>query len=70
MARTKQPRPDSASAGVRNDEPLGRRSARLRLRAAWMYYAEDMTQSAIAEALASVASRWRVFWRTPGCCTR
>lgn len=29
----------------------GRRSARLRLRAAWMYYVEDMTQTAIAEAL-------------------
>lgn len=29
----------------------GRRSARLRLRAAWMYYVEGMTQSAIAEAL-------------------
>jgi DNA-binding transcriptional regulator LsrR (DeoR family) len=28
-----------------------RRSARLRQRAAWMYYAEEMTQSAIAEAL-------------------
>ncbi len=30
---------------------LGRRSARLRLRAAWMYYVEEMTQNAIAEAL-------------------
>src|SRR5580700_11190140 len=29
----------------------GRRSARLRLRAAWMYYVEEMTQSAIADAL-------------------
>lgn len=29
----------------------GRRSSRLRLRAAWMYYVEDMTQSAIADAL-------------------
>jgi DNA-binding transcriptional regulator LsrR (DeoR family) len=28
-----------------------RRSARLRLRVAWMYYAEDMTQGAIAEQL-------------------
>jgi DNA-binding transcriptional regulator LsrR (DeoR family) len=28
-----------------------RRSARLRLRVAWMYYAEDMTQGAIAEKL-------------------
>lgn len=32
-------------------EPVGRRSARLRLRAAWMYYVEEMTQNAIAEAL-------------------
>lgn len=34
-------------------EPLqtGRRSQRLRLRAAWMYHVEEMTQSAIAEAL-------------------
>lgn len=30
---------------------LGRRSRRLRQRAAWMYHVEDMTQSAIAEAL-------------------
>lgn len=29
----------------------GRRSSRLRLRAAWMYYVEGMTQSAIADAL-------------------
>lgn len=29
----------------------GRRSARLRQRAAWMYHVEEMTQSAIAEAL-------------------
>ncbi len=34
-------------------EPIqfGRRSRRLRLRAAWMYHVEEMTQSAIAEAL-------------------
>lgn len=32
-------------------EPAGRRSSRLRLRAAWMYYVEEMTQTAIAEAL-------------------
>jgi len=31
--------------------PAGRRSARLRLRAAWMYYVEGMTQNAIGEAL-------------------
>ncbi len=30
---------------------LGRRSRRLRLRAAWMYHVEEMTQSAIAEVL-------------------
>ena len=30
---------------------LGRRSRRLRLRAAWMYHVEEMTQSAIADAL-------------------
>ncbi len=29
----------------------GRRSARLRLRAAWMYYVEEMTQNAVADAL-------------------
>src|SRR5579871_2625483 len=29
----------------------GRRTPRLRQRAAWMYYVEEMTQSAIAEAL-------------------
>ena len=36
-------------------EPLearsGNRSARLRLRAAWMYYVEEMTQNAVADAL-------------------
>lgn len=30
---------------------FGRRSARLRQRAAWMYYVEEMTQNAIADAL-------------------
>lgn len=39
------------SAGIADDVAAGRRSARLRLRAAWMYYVEGMTQSAIAEAL-------------------
>ena len=39
-----------------NDPPEGqalggRRSARLRLRAAWMYYVEEMTQNAVADAL-------------------
>lgn len=32
-------------------EAVGRRSARLRHRAVWMYYAEGMTQNAIADAL-------------------
>jgi DNA-binding transcriptional regulator LsrR (DeoR family) len=34
-----------------SDQGSGRRSARLRLRAAWMYYVEEMTQNAIAETL-------------------
>src|SRR5260370_5409466 len=34
-----------------SDLGAGRRSARLRLRAAWMYYVEEMTQNAIAETL-------------------
>jgi DNA-binding transcriptional regulator LsrR (DeoR family) len=36
---------------IADEVGAGRRSARLRLRAAWMYYVEGMTQSAIAEAL-------------------
>lgn len=32
-------------------EAVGRRPARLRRRAAWMYYVEEMTQNAIAESL-------------------
>lgn len=40
--------PDPNSGEAANSR---RRSARLRLRVAWMYYAEDMTQSAIAERL-------------------
>ena len=39
-------RPPAADA-----EAGRRRSSRLRLRVAWMYYAEDMTQGAIAENL-------------------
>ena len=31
--------------------PTGRRSSRMRLRAAWMYYVEEMTQSDIADVL-------------------
>ncbi|RYB05971.1 sugar-binding transcriptional regulator [Lichenibacterium ramalinae] len=40
-------------AGKMPDDPplAGRRSQRLRLRAAWMYHVEEMTQGAIAEAL-------------------
>src|SRR5580704_2239261 len=34
-----------------SDPSTGRRSARLRLRAAWMYYVEEMTQNAIADRL-------------------
>jgi DNA-binding transcriptional regulator LsrR (DeoR family) len=44
----------SKNSSVADDkiaEPTGRRSARLRNRAAWMYYVEDMTQNAIGEAL-------------------
>jgi DNA-binding transcriptional regulator LsrR (DeoR family) len=36
---------------MERSEPVGRRSARLRHRAVWMYYAEGMTQNAIADAL-------------------
>ncbi|MCS0495358.1 sugar-binding transcriptional regulator [Ancylobacter sp. MQZ15Z-1] len=50
--------PATASTPAEPAEPIhgelsatGRRSARLRLRAAWMYYVEGMTQSAIASAL-------------------
>ena len=40
------------AAKTAEDAPLaGRRSQRLRLRAAWMYHVEEMTQNAIAEAL-------------------
>ena len=54
MGKTKIGEPVSR---IREDvgsvEPLqtGRRSRRLRLRAAWMYHVEEMTQSAIGEAL-------------------
>ncbi|WP_425532054.1 sugar-binding transcriptional regulator [Ancylobacter crimeensis] len=44
--------PPSAEVGMTGaNGAAGRRSSRLRLRAAWMYYVEGMTQSAIAEAL-------------------
>lgn len=44
---------DPAVSVEAEDAPvaIGRRSDRLRLRAAWMYHVEEMTQSAIAEAL-------------------
>jgi DNA-binding transcriptional regulator LsrR (DeoR family) len=52
MAPTKQatgmPRNQAADP---TDEGGGRRSARLRQRAAWMYYVEDMTQGDIADRL-------------------
>jgi DNA-binding transcriptional regulator LsrR (DeoR family) len=42
--------PDADPAAYRQRAPL-RRGERLRRRAAWMYYVEEMTQSAVAEAL-------------------
>lgn len=45
------PRPAEAPEKAAGLSASGRRSARLRLRAAWMYYVEGMTQSAIADAL-------------------
>ncbi|MBS7538757.1 sugar-binding transcriptional regulator [Ancylobacter lacus] len=50
MAEDTAKRQDPA-AGAPELGAAGRRSSRLRLRAAWMYYVEGMTQSAIAEAL-------------------
>jgi DNA-binding transcriptional regulator LsrR (DeoR family) len=44
-----EPKSPSLSGGERPFS--GRRSERLRQRAAWMYYVEEMTQNAIAEAL-------------------
>jgi len=46
---TRQP-PQADPAAYRRRAPL-RRGERLRRRAAWMYYVEEMTQSAVAEAL-------------------
>jgi len=54
MTQSKTRKKNVAAASVETDEgpiPIGRRSDRLRLRAAWMYHVEEMTQSAIAEAL-------------------
>jgi len=42
--------PEAEPAACRQRAPL-RRGERLRRRAAWMYYVEEMTQSAVAEAL-------------------
>lgn len=50
-AATTRPGSLSEAPSLADLSPTGRRSARLRLRAAWMYYVEGMTQSAIAEAL-------------------
>lgn len=50
-AATTRTRGTSEPVSAAEMSPTGRRSARLRLRAAWMYYVEGMTQSAIAEAL-------------------
>jgi DNA-binding transcriptional regulator LsrR (DeoR family) len=51
MARRDRQAGWAAGMGDVPDAGTGRRSARLRLRAAWMYYVEEMTQNAIAEAL-------------------
>ena len=42
---------NDGSAGPEAGAAAGRRSPRLRQRVAWMYYVEEMTQSAIADAL-------------------
>ncbi|MCJ8142673.1 sugar-binding transcriptional regulator [Ancylobacter sp. A5.8] len=44
-------KPESPAGAHSDMSATGRRSTRLRLRAAWMYYVEGLTQSAIAEAL-------------------
>ena len=46
-------RPDPPAPEPEASRPIsgGPRSARLRLRAAWMYYVEEMTQNAVADAL-------------------
>ena len=49
MARGRTRGPDAAE--TKPETGGGRRSARLRQRAAWMYYVEEMTQHDIAEAL-------------------
>ena len=44
------PAPESETR-IPEANPASRRTARLRLRAAWMYYVEEMTQSEVADAL-------------------
>jgi len=54
MTENKARKKNAAAASADTDTapmPVGRRSDRLRLRAAWMYHVEEMTQSAIADAL-------------------
>ena len=51
MAKQRRGGMTAAANAVDMPLPAGRRSSRLRLRAAWMYYVEEMTQNAIAEAL-------------------
>jgi DNA-binding transcriptional regulator LsrR (DeoR family) len=54
MAQNKMRKRASEEAPAETDvrpNLVGRRSDRLRLRAAWMYHVEEMTQSAIADAL-------------------
>src|SRR3712207_5220590 len=50
MARRTRSKPADEGEAAQTEQ-VGRRSARLRLRAAWMYHVEEMTQSEIAEAL-------------------
>jgi DNA-binding transcriptional regulator LsrR (DeoR family) len=54
MSQNKTRRKAAAAASLEAENvpiSVGRRSDRLRLRAAWMYHVEEMTQSAIADAL-------------------
>ena len=54
MSQNKTRKKNAAAPSVEANNgpvPIGRRSDRLRLRAAWMYHVEEMTQSAIADAL-------------------
>jgi DNA-binding transcriptional regulator LsrR (DeoR family) len=50
-ARRRSTPPPAETEAISKALPPGRRSARLRLRAAWMYYVEEMTQNDIADAL-------------------